>query len=340
MKLFLQIIYILVIFFKTGNLLSDNNIFNVNNILIEKKDNISSKQLADLAIKEAFRELTKKILLNEDIPKISNLNFSDIKNLVAYYNVANETVEKKDKLNFNVKFDRDKIHDLFYKKNISYTDIIDKEFYILPILLKDSETFIFSNNYFYKYWNANNMNEVIEFILPIENIEIIQKINQSGDYLLDLDLKNIFEEYTDKNIGLIIIENNSPNIIKVFFKLRIQNKILSKNYSFKNNNLEEIIFALRDEITNLVKSQNLIDIRVPSFLNVKLNLDQKSNLVILNSKMKKIDLIENVLVTEFNKNYVDLKIKYLGKFEVLINQLKKQNINLKFINEHWFLKIL
>lgn len=340
MKLFLQIIYILVIFFKTGNLLSDNNIFNVNNILIEKKDNISSKQLADLAIKEAFRELTKKILLNEDIPKISNLNFSDIKNLVAYYNVANETVEKKDKLNFNVKFDRDKIHDLFYKKNISYTDIIDKEFYILPILLKDSETFIFSNNYFYKYWNANNRNEVIEFILPIENIEIIQKINQSGDYLLDLDLKNIFEEYTDKNIGLIIIENNSPNIIKVFFKLRIQNKILSKNYSFKNNNLEEIIFALRDEITNLVKSQNLIDIRVPSFLNVKLNLDQKSNLVILNSKMKKIDLIENVLVTEFNKNYVDLKIKYLGKFEVLINQLKKQNINLKFINEHWFLKIL
>ena len=127
--------------------------------------------------------------------------------------------------------------------------------------------------------------------------------------------KNIFEEYTDKNIGLIIIENNSPNIIKVFFKLRIQNKILSKNYSFKNNNLEEIIFALRDEITNLVKSQNLIDIRVPSFLNVKLNLDQKSNLVILNSKMKKIDLIENVLVTEFNKNYVDLKIKYLGKFD-------------------------
>ena len=33
-------------------------------------------------------------------------------------------------------FDKDKIHNLFYKKGISYSNIIDKEFYILPILLK------------------------------------------------------------------------------------------------------------------------------------------------------------------------------------------------------------
>ena len=31
-------------------------------------------------------------------------------------------------------------------------------------------------------------------------------------------------------------------------------------------------------MTNLVKSQNLIDIKTPSFLNVKLNLDKKNNL--------------------------------------------------------------
>ena len=51
MKLYLQISLILVIFFKTGNLLSDNYLFNVNNILLEKKENSSSKLLADKAIK-------------------------------------------------------------------------------------------------------------------------------------------------------------------------------------------------------------------------------------------------------------------------------------------------
>ena len=37
-------------FFKTGNVLSENNIFNVNNIELTKKPNISNNDLADQAI--------------------------------------------------------------------------------------------------------------------------------------------------------------------------------------------------------------------------------------------------------------------------------------------------
>ena len=39
-------------------------------------------------------------------------------------------------VNFSVTFDKDKIHNLFYKKGISYSEILDKELYILPILIK------------------------------------------------------------------------------------------------------------------------------------------------------------------------------------------------------------
>ena len=67
MKLFTLLLLILVIFLRTGNLLSDNNLFNVNNILLEKKANTSGKQLANKAIKEAFSSLIKKVLLKEDI---------------------------------------------------------------------------------------------------------------------------------------------------------------------------------------------------------------------------------------------------------------------------------
>ena len=59
MKLLKQIIFILIVFFKTGNLLSENNLFNVNNILLNKKDNLSNSQLANKAIKEAFDQLSK-----------------------------------------------------------------------------------------------------------------------------------------------------------------------------------------------------------------------------------------------------------------------------------------
>ena len=37
------------------------------------------------------------------------------------------------------------------------------------------------------------MNDLIEFILPLENIEIIQKINSKRNNLSDINLKDIFK---------------------------------------------------------------------------------------------------------------------------------------------------
>ena len=160
---------------------------------------------------------------------------------------------------------------------------------------------------------------MIDFILPIENIEIIQLINQSGKNLLDINLNSLFKEFPNSNIAIALIEENKVNEKKIYLNTRIQNKIISKSLTIKKNekdNLkfnQKIIFEVKEKIIDLVKSQNLIDIGTPSFLNVKLNLDKKNNLVLINSKIKNIDLIENVFVQEFNKNYVNLKIKYLGK---------------------------
>ena len=346
MKFFKQISIILVIFFQTGNLLSDNDLFSVNNILLEKKGNISNVQLANEAIKIGFNRLTERILLNKDTVKVSNLNFSNVKELVKYYNISKNEEEEDDHVNFSVTFDKDKIHNLFFKKEILYSDVTDKEFFILPIFINNNEVYIFSNNYFYDNWNKIKKNDLIEFILPLENIEIIQNINKKRNNLLDLSLNSLFEEYLNKNIAIVLIESFSSKDKKIYLKAKIQNKIISKSLRFKEENLDEISFyekiihEIKDEILNLVKSQNLIDIRTPSFLNVKLKSSNKNNLVEFNSKIKKIDLVENIFVEELNKDYVNFKIKYLGKLEKLIFELKNENINLNFINDEWTIKIL
>ena len=97
---------------------------------------------------------------------------------------------------------------------------------------------------------------------------------------------------------------------------------------------------MKKELINLIKSQNLIDVRIPSFLNAKLIINKKNNLVELNSRLKKIDLVENLYVKEFNKNIVFLKIKYLGRLENIIRQKKKKKIILKFIDNQWSIKII
>ena len=343
MKLFKQILIILIIFFKSGNLLSENNLFNVNNILIDKKDNLTNNQLANKAVKKAFGQLSKKILLKKDIQKISELNYSNIRELVAYYNISKES--DNDSVVFNVTFDKDKIHNLFYNKGLLYSDIVDKDFYILPVLLKQNEINIFSNNYFYENWNNYNKDDLLDFILPLENIETIHNINKFQNNLLDIKLDLVFNELIDKNIALVFIENNGQNNEKIYLKAKIQGKYISKNLIIKKdikvNNFKDIIISeIKNEITNFVKSENLIDIRTPSFINAKLNLNKKNNLVFFNSKIKNIDLIDNIFVLEFNKDYVNIKIKYLGKLERMINQLKKENIVIQLVNDEWLIKNL
>ena len=174
MKLFQQIIFILIIFFKTETLLSENDLFNVNNIQIEKKDKISNNILANEAIKKGFEQLIIRILLTEDIAKLSDLNFDSIKQLVTYYQITN-TYDEKNKieyLNFSITFDKDKIHNLFYKRGISYSEISDKELYILPVLIKSNEIFIFNNNFFYKNWNIIDKNKLIlKLLKKLTNIK-------------------------------------------------------------------------------------------------------------------------------------------------------------------------
>ena len=348
MKLFKSVIFILIVFLKTETLFSDNDLFNVNNIELEKKHKITNKILADRAIKEGFSVLITKLLLKEDIDKLLDLNFSLIKELVTYYQITDiyEKSSGAEFIKFSVTFDKDKIHDLFYKKNVLYSEILDKELFILPILIKDDEIFVFNNNFFYENWNKVFKNDLIEFILPLENIEIIQNINNRKQNLINLDLASLFQEYSKKNIALIIIEDNQIGNNKIFIKSIIQNKKITKSLNFKKHGLEadkfyeKIIAESKKELINLVKSKNLIDIRTPSFLITKLRIDKKSNLATLNSRIKNIDLIENPFVLDFNKDYMNLRIKYLGKLEKIINQLKKENIDLKLINDQWVIKIL
>ncbi len=349
MKSYKQIIiFILVVFFKTETLFSENNLFNVNNIELEKKDKITNNMLADQAIKKGFSQLTSRILLKKDVDKISDLKFSLIKELVTYYQIADiyDETKTRDLVNFSVTFDKDKLHDLFYKRGILYSDISDKELYVLPLYIQNNEIFIFNKNLFYENWNEVYQNELIEFILPLENIEIIQDIKDYKENLINLKLINLFKEYENKNSALIIIENNKIDNIKVYIKTMIQGKNISKSLKFNNINTndlkfyEKIITESKKELINLVKSKNLIDIRTPAFLNVKLYLSKKSNLVELNSRIKKIDIIENIYVHQFNKDHMNLRIKYLGKLEKIINLLEKEKIDLRLINDQWIIKTL
>ena len=346
MKSLKLIFLILVIFMKTGNNLSADNLFFVNNIEVTKKKTNNIEFLANEAIKKGFRELLNKVLLKEDKNKLSSLEFTEIKDLISYYQIIEDEDEDQNKIFFNISFDKDKLHTLFYNTGLKYSDISQNELYLLPIFKKDNQLNIYTNNFFYENWNKKNKNTVVEFILPIENIEVLQILNINIENLLNVKIREIFSEYNNKNLAMIIIEENASKIEKIFLKTLIVDKKIDKNLKIDKKNLkqdqfyEKIIFQTKEEIVNLVKSQNLIDIRTPSFMNVKLMSSKKNNLVELSKRLQKIDLIENIFVQELNTDYVNLKIKYLGKINKIIEQLKNENIILELKDDKWSVELI
>ena len=71
---------------------------------------------------------------------------------------------------------------------------------------------------------------------------------------------------------MVIIDNTNSNQKKIFLKTIIIGKKISKNLKMEKNNSiskenfnENIIVHIKKEIINLVKSQNLVDVRTPSF---------------------------------------------------------------------------
>ena len=63
---------------------------------------------------------------------------------------------------------------------------------------------------------------------------------------------------------------------------------------------------MKKEILELVKSQNIIDIGAPAFLNINLALNKQKDLFIFQNILSEIDLIENFNVREFNNKFAYL----------------------------------
>ena len=79
--------------------------------------------------------------------------------------------------------------------------------------------------------------------------------------------------------------------------------------------------------------------KIREYFNTKVDVVM-SDMAVNTTGIKNIDSIENIYVQEFNKEFMKLRVKYLGKLEKLINEFKKENINLQLINEQWIIKTL
>ena len=340
---FISIIIVLLI--KTETVFSSNKIFYVDNIIVNNGSSLDSKQFLDKAFQAGFEKLVKKILRNADSSKILDIELSEIKSLISNYQI----IKDKDKFEttVNLSFSRKKINNFFYQKNILYADIQETDLVLFPVLIKNENFYLFSENYFFNNWNKKtneNKDEFINYFLPIENLDDIQFINRNKDNLESINVRNLLSNYDLKDYIFLIIKPSEKKM-DIFLKGQISGNSIIKNFSIlneteKDSSYKNTIEELKIEISELWKNNNLIDVRTPSFLNVTLDINKKDDLLKLQEALNKIDLIDNYYVFELDKDQVKIKIKYLGKIDKIKSKLYENNIKVIINESKWKLKLI
>ena len=98
-KLLLTIIILLL---KTGNVLSVESIFNVNNIELDGKFYSNKQKSINKGFIDGFDKLIKRIALKRDYNKALSTNLKEVRNLVSYYQLiepANRFLNKNSYIN-------------------------------------------------------------------------------------------------------------------------------------------------------------------------------------------------------------------------------------------------
>ena len=346
MKFYNLIIFIIIFFLKTGNVLSENTIFSVNNIIIQSGKYRNHQEFLDQAYKEGFYQLIERISLRKDYKKLKQTSLKDIRNLISHFQIQKVNNQNLIQRSVNIYFDKERINKFFFKNNLTYSDFISKKITILPIQYTDDDIMIFSNNYFYENWvkeeNENlNSIKVLNYILPIENLELIKLINQSNKNYESLKINEILLDYGNQDIALIHIDF-SQNKAKIFLQTFISGKKINKSLTIDNfgnmnkNDFNDIIIKKsKQEIEDIIKKENILDLRTPIFLKINFSIIKESDLKFFQNAIGQISVVENYEVSQINSKNSQIKIKFYGNLIKFQKLLESKGIDLNIEDNEW-----
>jgi len=345
---------IIVFLVKTQTVFSNNLIYDVNNIEVSGRisTDLDKKKLIQSAFQKAFIVFTNKTLLRKDAVNLNKTKITTIEDLVfAYQIVKNEKNNKKESIvTINVKFDQKKISNFLAKNGISYADVSNIFLTLLPVLIKNKEVLMFSENFFYNNWLENQNVEVsskdilITYNLALENVEDLQYINANKKNLELIETINLTSIKDVRNYAFLLVYFTEDQL-RAYVKTSIDNKKIDKNFNLKiypddeERTYREAIVTIKQEINQIWKGQNLIDFNTPAFLDLFLEVEEMNDYLKLSNTLDSIDSIENYSVLEMTNEYLKVRLKYKGKVNRLRNKLIENKINIKIIDDIWRAKI-
>ena len=187
----------------------------------------------------------------------------------------------------------------------------------------------FSENFFYKNWLKIKIeNELINFILPLDDIDDISKVSKMKNNFEELDVNELVNKYDIKNYVSLLMEYENMNL-NTYIKTKFKNAKMSKSTGYEINNINDetnlnlILQDLKTQITDIWKKQNIIDLSMPLTIRTKFKYKKVGDLDNLKNIFHKISMIDKSTLEELNIKHAFFKIYYYGNPRKLKSELAK-----------------
>ncbi len=338
--------FIYLIIFSTEYSKAKNYI--VKNVeIIEPYDvNFKKNKIIENAFRSAFNVLIAKILISDDLNEIKNVNTMLIKSMVDSFTITDEQfIENNYLAKINVSFEKKKVLNFLYKKNITPAIPLDKKIIFLPIIinLNSNDLSIFLNNKFYSNWNKFlDQSELLTYMLPSEDLEDYSIIKKNLENIENYNFEKLLSKYNNDYVVAIFFHDK--NNLNVLSKINFNDKLTISNSEFTNinpENIEKVLGIIKELKINYEdswKKENLINISIKLPLTISIDSKNLKLLKRFEQELNSSDLVYNYYVETITNNETIYKIIYNSTPKKFIKNFKDKNFQIDFNNEIWLIK--
>ena len=336
-----------IFFFSTTKV--QGKAFDINNIEISRPFEIDfdKNKVIDEGFKKAFLELITLILNSSDQKKMSTAKLNEIKGMIETFSIKEEKfINETYSLNLGVSFNKKKVLNYLAKKNIFPSVPVQKKILFLPIIIDErkKELLLFSDNYFFDNWNSfSNGSELIEYILPTEDLEDLNLIKNKYESIEQYDFKQVINKYNLQDSIIALIFKNEKGA-RVLSRITMTDNVVLKNQTFLNTDIndldqiEDMINKLKITYEDYWKNFNQINTSIKLTLFVKIKSLENSKILNFEKLLSEMDLINNFFITKFDNDFTYYQIIFNGTAKNFLKLMDNNNYKLNTQNKIWVLK--
>ena len=340
---FISLVLFIIIFSTT---FLQANIFKVSNIEISSSFelNFNKNRVIDKGFQISFLNLLNMITTSGNRNKIKTISIQELKGMIDSFTISDEKfVNNEYFAKLETTFNKKKIFNFLERKNVFPSMPRRNKVLLVPILVDTEENniYLFNNNIFYNKWNNNKKNyQLLDYLLPSEDLEDLIKIQEMTDSVENYDFIDLIKRYDLKDYIISIIYKNK-NEFKILSRINLNNSLKINNQKYSKIDLDnekdfdKILESLKIVYEDYWKENNEINTSIKLPLTLSINSKNYKKIVELEEVFNNMDLIPDFYILKFDNKNTQFRVIYNGSPKTFFNSMKKKNFHLLMKDNVW-----